>query len=194
MIDDLAPELVHCVAGDLAAQRLPSLKLVKINALAEKLVECAIEDKQGWAFQQIIDRLEGKAVQPVAHSTDDYTDIRQFSDAELTAIMRGFKKGITDALRLEVNRTDPKNPDRRKINALAEKLVECAIEDKQGWAFQQIIDRLEGKAVQPVARSIEDYTDIRQFSDAELTAIMRGRLKVVSVESDEERPEDERLN
>jgi hypothetical protein len=39
-----------------------------------------------------------------------------------------------------------------------------------------------------VARSIEDYTDIRQFSDAELTAIMRGRLEAVSVESDEERP------
>jgi fatty-acyl-CoA synthase len=28
MINDLAPELVHCAAGDLAAQRLPSLKLV----------------------------------------------------------------------------------------------------------------------------------------------------------------------
>jgi hypothetical protein len=107
---------------------------------------------------------------------------------------RSGHKIFTDALRLEVNRIDPKNPDRKKINALAETLVECAIEDKQGWAFAQIIDRLEGKAVQPVARSIEDYTDIRQFSDAELTAIMRGRLEVVSVESDEERPEDESLN
>jgi hypothetical protein len=27
--------------------------------LAEKLVECALEDKQGWAFNMIADRLEG---------------------------------------------------------------------------------------------------------------------------------------
>jgi hypothetical protein len=28
--------------------------------VAEKLVECALEDKQAWVFQQVADRLEGK--------------------------------------------------------------------------------------------------------------------------------------
>jgi hypothetical protein len=117
-----------------------------------------------------------------------------------------FKKGISgnpggksgqkifsNAPRLEVNRIDPKNPDRKKINALAEKLVECALEDKESWAFQQIADRLEGKPSQ-VVETTDDRDNIDQFSDAELTAILRQRIKVVPVESDEERPEDETLN
>ena len=119
-----------------------------------------------------------------------------------------FKKGIsgnpggksgekifTDALRLELNRVDPKDKQKRKkINLLAEKLVECALVDKQSWAFQQIADRLEGKPVQVVQTSADDTRTVEEFSDAELTAILRKRLEVVSVESDEQRPEDEPLN
>jgi hypothetical protein len=46
---------------------------------------------------------------------------------------RSREKIFTDALRLELNRIDPNDKDKRKkINRLAEKLVECAIEDKQG--------------------------------------------------------------
>jgi hypothetical protein len=119
-----------------------------------------------------------------------------------------FKKGIsgnpggrsgdkifTDALRLELNRIDPSDKEKRKkVNRLAEKLVECAIEDKQGWAFQQIADRLEGKPVQVVDTTVDDHRAIQQFSDAELTAILRRRVGVVSVESDEERPESGALN
>ena len=117
-----------------------------------------------------------------------------------------FKKGISgnpggksgdkifsDALRLEVNRIDPKNPDRKRINALAEKLVNAALIDGESWAFQQIADRLEGKPTQ-VVESTDDRTSIDEFSDAELTAILRQRVKVVPVESDEERPDDEPLN
>jgi hypothetical protein len=66
-----------------------------------------------------------------------------------------FKKGIsgnpggksrekifTDALRLELNRVDPTDKEKRKkVNKLAEKLVECAIEDKAAWAFQQIAEK-----------------------------------------------------
>jgi hypothetical protein len=118
-----------------------------------------------------------------------------------------FKKGIsgnpggksghkifTDALRLEVNRVDPKNRDREKINALAEKLVNAALIDGEGWAFQQIADRLEGKVVQRVEHHDDDRRDVAEFTDAELTAILRKRVKIVSVEDDEERPEDETLN
>jgi Family of unknown function (DUF5681) len=108
---------------------------------------------------------------------------------------RSGEKIFTDALRLELNRVDPQDKDKRKkINRLAEKLVECALEDKESWAFQQIADRLEGKPVQVVDATVDDRHDIEQFSDAELTAILRKRVKVVPIESDEQRPEDEPLN
>ena len=119
-----------------------------------------------------------------------------------------FKKGIsgnpggksrekifTDALRLELNRIDPTDKEKRKrVNRLAEKLVECAIEDKQSWAFQQIADRLEGKPVQVVDATVDDHRTVQEFSDAELSAIVRRRVGVVPVESQEERPEGEPLN
>jgi hypothetical protein len=41
---------------------------------------------------------------------------------------------------------------------------------------------------------VDDRRNIEQFSDAELTAILRKRMKVVPIESDEQRPEDEPLN
>ena len=117
-----------------------------------------------------------------------------------------FKKGISgnpggksghkifsDALRLEVSRTDPKNPDRKKINALAEKLVDCALIDGESWAFQQIADRLEGKPSQ-IVETTDDRDNIDQFTDAELTALLRQHLKAEAVEIDEQRPEDEPLN
>ena len=54
---------------------------------------------------------------------------------------RSSHKIFTDALRLEVNRIDPKNPDRKKINALAETLVDRALKDRESWAFQQIASK-----------------------------------------------------
>jgi hypothetical protein len=63
----------------------------------------------------------------------------------------------------------------------------------ESWAFQQIADRLEGKPSQIVGTT-DDRDNIDQFTDAELTAILRQRLKVVPVESDDERPDDEPLN
>jgi hypothetical protein len=105
------------------------------------------------------------------------------------------QKIFTDALRLELNRIDPNDKDKRKkINRLAEKLVECAIEDKQGWAFNLIADRLEGKAAQQIDHNVIDNREISEYSDAELSAILRRRIGIVPVESDEERPEGEALN
>ena len=66
--------------------------------------------------------------------------------------------------------------------------------DKQSWAFQQIADRLEGKPVQVVDATVDDNRTVHQFSDAELTAILRRRVGVVPVESDEERSERGALN
>ena len=108
---------------------------------------------------------------------------------------RSREKIFTDALRLELNRIDPNDKEKRKkVNKLAEKLVECAIEDKQAWAFQQIADRLEGKPAQAIEHAEVDKRTVAQFSDAELEAILRRRVGVVPVESDEERPEGEALN
>jgi hypothetical protein len=54
--------------------------------------------------------------------------------------------------------------------------------------------RLEGKAVPPLEHREDDRTDISQFTEAELTAMLRSRMKTVLVETDEERPEGEPLN
>ena len=108
---------------------------------------------------------------------------------------RSREKIFTDALRLELHRIDPKDKEKRKkVNKLAEKLVECAIEDKQAWAFQQIADRLEGKPVQVVDATVDDHRTVHQFSDAELTAILRGRVGVLPVENEEDRPVGGALN
>jgi hypothetical protein len=108
---------------------------------------------------------------------------------------RSGEKIFTDALRLELNRIDPNDKEKRKkVNRLAEKLVECAIEEKQAWAFNLIADRLEGKAAQQIDHNLIDNREISEYSDAELTAILRRRIGVVPVESDEEHPERGALN
>jgi hypothetical protein len=102
---------------------------------------------------------------------------------------RSGEKIFTGALRLELNRIDPNDKERRKkINRLAEKLVSCALDDGAGWAFGMIADRLEGKAAQQIDHNVIDNREISEYSDAELHAILRRRVGVVPVESDEERP------
>lgn len=61
---------------------------------------------------------------------------------------RKKEKAFADALRLEVNRTDDTDPEKRKkLTVLAEKLVKFAYAG-EGWAFQHIADRLDGKPAQ----------------------------------------------
>ena len=72
--------------------------------------------------------------------------------------------------------------------------MSSAREDKQAEAFQQIADRLEGKPVQIVDATVDDNRTLHQFSDAELSAILRRRVGAALAESDEERPEDAALN
>ena len=112
----------------------------------------------------------------------------QCSVAPTPAIARMF----SDALRVVGKRTD--KTKKQNMTLLAEILFECAIEDNQSWAFQQIADRLEGKPVQVVDAMVDDNRTVHQFSDAELSAILRRRVGVLPVESDEERPEGGALN
>jgi hypothetical protein len=55
-------------------------------------------------------------------------------------------------------------------------------------------DRLEGKPVQVVDATVDDHRTVHEFSDAELSAMLRRRVGVVPVESDEECPEGAALN
>jgi hypothetical protein len=71
--------------------------------------------------------------------------------------------------------------------------VSCALAG-EGWAFKEIGDRLEGKAVQPLEHREDDRNEISQFTEAELTEMLRARMKIVPVEADEGRPEGEALN
>jgi hypothetical protein len=91
------------------------------------------------------------------------------------------EKAFTDALRLVANREHGKTKQKKqkkqkKLIVLAEKLFDCALNDKQGWAFAMIADRLEGKAVQLIEASVNDNRSIEQYKDAELHQILRARL------------------
>jgi hypothetical protein len=64
----------------------------------------------------------------------------------------------------------------------------------EGWAFNMIADRLEGKAAQQIDHNVVDNREISEFSDAELTAILRRRVGVLPVENEEDRPVGGALN
>jgi hypothetical protein len=57
-----------------------------------------------------------------------------------------------------------------------------------------IADRLEGKAAQQIDHNVVDNREISEFSDAELSAILRRRVGVLPVESEEDRPVGGALN
>jgi hypothetical protein len=48
--------------------------------------------------------------------------------------------------------------------------------------------------MQVVDATVDDHRSVHEFSDAELTAMLRRHVGVVPVESDEERPADGALN
>ena len=65
--------------------------------------------------------------------------------------------------------------------------MRCAL-DGEGWAFNMIAARLEGKAAQQIDHNVVDNREISEYSDAELSAILRRRVGVVPVESEDDRP------
>jgi hypothetical protein len=99
-------------------------------------------------------------------------------------------KPFTDALKVALARTDADG--KKLLYKLADQLVKAAIEDKQGWAFQQIADRIDGKVKEQIEIK-KDYRDLAEYSDAELTALLRDRvlqLKPITAE----RADGETLN
>ena len=57
-----------------------------------------------------------------------------------------------------------------------------------------IAARLEGKAAQQIDHNVVDNREISEFSDAELSAILRRRVGVLPVESEDDRPVGGALN
>lgn len=80
------------------------------------------------------------------------------------------EKAFTDALRLAVNRQD--DDGRKKIVLLAEKLVDCALAG-EGWAMQQVADRLDGKPAQESTVILDDKRDATDWTRDELVSFLR---------------------
>lgn len=81
-------------------------------------------------------------------------------------------KVFADAVRVAVNRQHEGDPDgRKKLNVLAEKLVDFALAG-EGWAMQQIADRLDGKPAQESTVTIDDKRDATDWTRGELVAFL----------------------
>lgn len=79
------------------------------------------------------------------------------------------EKAFADALRLAVNATDETGT--KKIRVIAEKLTECAM-NGEGWAIQQVADRLDGKPAQESTVTIDDKRDFTDWTRGELVALL----------------------
>jgi hypothetical protein len=84
------------------------------------------------------------------------------------------EKYITDQFRIIGKRTDPKSK-KTGFAKLAEKIFNYAL-DGEAWAAQMVLDRIEGKVPQPVEQKHENKESIHQFSEAELTEMLRQRM------------------
>jgi hypothetical protein len=86
------------------------------------------------------------------------------------------EKAFAEAVRTVSKRTEGQDK-KTMLMKMADQLFKHALVDGEGWAFQMIADRLDGKAVQQTDVNINDTRDsIEQFSDLELAAVLRGKL------------------
>ena len=80
-------------------------------------------------------------------------------------------KLFADQLRMVLFEED-KVTGRRKMRVIAEKLVEQAIAG-EGWAIQQVADRIDGKPAQDGTLTIDHKHDRTDWSRDELVEIIR---------------------
>lgn len=81
-------------------------------------------------------------------------------------------KAFADAVRVAVNREA--SDGRKKLNVLADKLVDFALAG-EGWAMQQIADRLDGKPAQESTVTFDDKREAADWTRAELVAFLNER-------------------
>ena len=82
---------------------------------------------------------------------------------------RPKEKAFADAVRVAVNRQA--EDGRKKLMLLADRLIDFALAG-EGWAMQQIADRLDGKPAQESTVTVHRVT--RELSDDELSDIALG--------------------
>lgn len=83
---------------------------------------------------------------------------------------RGTEKIFADAMRLVVNETDP-STGQKKLRGILEKLVECALAG-EGWAIQQVADRLDGKPAQESTLTLHDKREPTDWTREDLVALL----------------------
>ncbi len=83
------------------------------------------------------------------------------------------EKLFADAVRMAVNEDD--GTGQRKLRRIAEKLVDAAM-GGQGWAIQQIADRLDGKPAQESTMTIENKRNATDWTRDELVAFLNDAI------------------
>ena len=85
---------------------------------------------------------------------------------------KGKDKAFADAVRIAVNREHDGDPaGRKKLMVLADKLVDFALAG-EGWAMQQVADRLDGKPAQESLVTVDDKRDATDWTRSELVAFL----------------------
>jgi hypothetical protein len=84
------------------------------------------------------------------------------------------EKLFADQLRIVLCEED-KVTGRRKMRVIAEKLVEQAMAG-EGWAIQQVADRIDGKPAQESTVTIEHKRNATDWTRAELVAFLNDAL------------------
>jgi len=80
------------------------------------------------------------------------------------------EKSFANMLRIAVSQAGKSGEP--KLRELADKLVDCALEG-EGWAMQQVADRLDGKPAQESTVTIDDKRDATDWTRDELVAFLR---------------------
>lgn len=85
---------------------------------------------------------------------------------------KGKEKPFADALRMELTAA---GEDHKALRAIARNLITLAQKDDKDAlpAINAIADRLDGKPAQESTVTIDDKRDIVEYSDAELTQLLR---------------------
>jgi len=79
-------------------------------------------------------------------------------------------KTFAEALRIAVNEPD-ETTGKKNLRMIAEQLVISA-KSGEGWAIQQVADRLDGKPAQESTVTFDDKRDAPDWTTAELLAVI----------------------
>jgi Family of unknown function (DUF5681) len=93
-------------------------------------------------------------------------------------------KPFADAVRLALSEEEP-TTKKRKLRAIADRLVDAALEGK-AWAVREVMDRVDGKAVQALDATITDGSEFEDMSADELRNYLIAEAKELGLHLAEE--------